>query len=110
MAYDEALAARIRGLLAGRSDITEKKMFGGLTFLLGGHMCCGVAKDELVLRLGAPRAHDVVGRPFVRFCDFTGTPMKSMVTVAADGFVSEAALADWLQMAVDFAASLPAKA
>ena len=63
MSYDEALAARVRQILASRTDVEEKKMFGGLTFMLGGHMCCGVAGGELVLRLGKAGALEALEDP-----------------------------------------------
>jgi len=84
-------------------------MFGGLTFMLGGHMCCGVAGHDLVLRLGEPRAAKAVGRPHVRYCDFTGRPMKTMVTVAPDGLADGEALTKWVRQAVNFVRSQPPK-
>ena len=63
MAYDEGLAARVRALLASRADVSERKMFGGLTFMVGGNMCCGVNGDELIVRLDPGREDDVLARP-----------------------------------------------
>ena len=76
MAYDEKLAARVRGALAGRGGVEEKKMFGGLTFMLRGKMCCGVLKGDLVLRVGPDRAAGALKSPHARPFDFTGRPMK----------------------------------
>ncbi len=103
MAYDETLAGRLRRLLGARDDVAEKRMFGGLTFMVAGHMCCGVTRDELVLRLGKAGAAAAVAKPHVRYCDFTGRPMKTMVTIAHAGFAGEAELGAWVRLAVDFA-------
>ncbi len=109
MAYDEDLAARIRRILSVRGDIEEKRMFGGLTFMLGGNMCCGVAGDDLVLRVGTERAKQAVKKRYARLCDFTGKPMTTMVTIAPDGYRNNKALNDWVGMAVEYAAALPRK-
>ncbi len=109
MSHDEGLAARVRDLFASRTDIEEKKMFGGLTFMVGGHMCCGVAGDELVVRVGKARAREAVKRPHARYCDFTGTPMKAMVSITPEGFESDEALKGWVRQAVEFAGSQPPK-
>jgi len=109
MSYNEGLAQRIRDVLGDRSHISEKKMFGGLAFLLGGHMCVGVVGDELMIRVG-PKAYDeAVRRPHARQMDFTGRPMKGFVYVGCKGFESDADLRSWVARGADFAASLPAK-
>ena len=110
MAFSEALAARVREVLGGKSGITERKMFGGLAFLLNGNMCCGVVSDRLMLRLGESGAAEALNEPHTRVMDFTGKPMKSMVYVEPTGFSSEEALRGCLQRAVVYASSLPAKA
>lgn len=69
MAYDERLAARVRALLADRTDVSEQKMFGGLTFMLAGHMCCGVNGDELIVRLDPDREKEALARPHARKMD-----------------------------------------
>jgi TfoX/Sxy family transcriptional regulator of competence genes len=109
MAYNEQLAERIRIVLTKRKGVTEKKMFGGLTFLLQGNMCCGVTNDELVLRLGPKQGEEAVKKPYVRECDFTGRPMKGMVMVMPYGYKTDTALQQWVRQAADFVASLPAK-
>ena len=107
MAYDEGLAQRIREALEDRPDISEKKMFGGLAFLLGGHMCVGVVGNELMVRVG-PDAHDeALGQPHARKMDFTGRPMKGFVYVACEGVESDADLRRWVARGVRFAASIP---
>ena len=109
MAYNEKLAERIRQALAGRKALTEKKMFGGITFLLHGNMCCGVVNNDLVLRLGPAQGEKALKRPHVRECDFTGRPLKGMVMVASGGYKTDGALRKWVLQAADFALSLPAK-
>ena len=108
MAYDEHLAARVRALLAGRADVSERKMFGGLTFMVGGNMCCGVNKDELIVRLDPEREDDVLSRPHARAMDFTGRRMPGFITVQPEGLDGEQ-LDEWVQDAVARAASLPRK-
>lgn len=109
MAYDEGLAQRIRESLARRGDIREKKMFGGLAFMLSGNMCCGVVRDTLMLRVGPGQYADALQQPHAREMDFTGRAMKGMVYVDAPGFAEDAALEDWLARAVSFASTLPPK-
>jgi len=110
MAYDEALAARVRKRLAVQRGISERRMFGGLCFLLKGHMCAGITGSTLMLRVGPERYADALARPHAREMDFTGRPLKGMIYVDPPGVASAAALARWLQMAVAFAGSQPAKA
>ncbi len=109
MAYDEDLASRVRVRLAAESGVSEKKMFGGLTFLLSGNMCCGVTKDDLMLRVGVEQERAALARAHARPCDFTGRPMKGMIMVAPLGYATDEALHEWLRLAVAFASSLPAK-
>lgn len=109
MAYDEGLAARIRAALEERTPVVEKKMFGGVAFLVGGHMCCGVVANELCVRVGAARNEEALGRPHARPMDFTGRPMKGYVYVAAEGIRSGKALREWLRLGLDFVATLPPK-
>ncbi len=109
MAYDEQLADRVRGVLAQRKDVSEKKMFGGLSFMLGGNMCCGVDKDNLMVRVGPEQHEAALAQPHARPMDFTGRPLKGMVYVGSEGYRSDAAPAVWVKRGVDFAASLPAK-
>ncbi len=84
-------------------------MFGGLTFMVGGHMCCGMAGDELVVRVGKDGAREAVKRPHARYCDFTGRLMKTMVSITAEGFESDEASKGWVRQAVEFAGSQPPK-
>ncbi|MDH5513193.1 MAG: TfoX/Sxy family protein [Gammaproteobacteria bacterium] len=107
--YDESVAARIRRALAPRTDIDERKMFGGLAFLMHGNMCCGVVKDTLVVRLGNDGAAAALAEPHARPMDFTGKPMKSMVYVGPEGIADDDDLNRWLGRAIGFAETLPPK-
>lgn len=109
MPYDETLAGRIRKLLARRRGITEKKMFGGLAFMLNGNMCCGVTREDLMLRLGEVGAGAALSEPHTREMDFTGKPLKTMIYVSPAGFRKDEDLERWVLRAVDFVKSLPAK-
>jgi hypothetical protein len=108
MAFDETLAERVRGVLAHRVDLSEKRMFGGLTFLLGGNMCCGVHGSELILRLGPERAEQALQVAHVGPMDFTGRPMRGFVTVQPEGLAGDE-LRRWVDLAVEFAEGLPSK-
>ena len=108
MAYDERLAARVRALLAIRTDVGERKMFGGLTFMIGGNMCCGVNGDELIVRLDPARVGEALAKPHARPMDFTGRTKRSFITVHPDGLKGNQ-LHRWVQEAVARAESLPPK-
>ena len=77
MAYDEELAARVRDVLGDAPDVMERKMFGGLAFMLSGNMACGIVGADLMLRLGDDGADAALDQPHVRPMDFTHRPMKS---------------------------------
>jgi TfoX/Sxy family transcriptional regulator of competence genes len=106
MAFDPELADRVRGVLAGVDDVTEKKMFGGLTFMLGGKMCCGIVGDRLMVRVGPDAYDDALAEPFVATMDFTGRPLKGMVYVDGEGLRQDDSLAEWVGRGVEFASSL----
>lgn len=109
MAYDEALADRVRAALAPREGLSERKMFGGIAFMVGGNMACGVIGEELMVRLGPEEAERALVEEHVRPMDFTGKPMRGMVYVAAEGVAADADLAGWAEAGADHAASLPPK-
>ena len=109
MAYDASLAARIRVALAGKRNIEEKKMFGGVCFLLKGNMLVGVWKEFLIARLGADQGNAALLEPHVRKMDITGKPMKGWVMVAPEGVEDDEQVADWIQRAAKFVGKLPAK-
>jgi TfoX/Sxy family transcriptional regulator of competence genes len=109
MAYHEGLAQRIREAIEGTSDVREKRMFGGLAFMIRGHMAFGVIGDELMVRVG-PDAYDAcVALPHARPMTFTGKALKSMVYVAPAGFAGDADLARWLERGTAFTSAQPAK-
>jgi TfoX/Sxy family transcriptional regulator of competence genes len=85
MPYDQKLAARVRALLSARGDVAERPMFGGLTFTLRGHMCCGVNRDELIVRLDPAEEDAALRRPHARPMDLTGRRMRGFVTVRPAG-------------------------
>ena len=109
MAYSERLASRIRDILGEVDDVDERKMFGGLAFMVRGHMCCGVIRDDLMLRLGPNGAEDALRERHVRPMDFTGRPMQGYVFVAAPGVKTDAKLARWVRLSREFIATLPPK-
>ena len=109
MAYSEDLADRVRALLGGRGEITERKMFGGVAWMLDGNMSCGVMGDGLLVRLGREEAERALAEEHVGPMEFTGRPMGGFVMVAAAGVADSAALGRWVDAGADFAASLPAK-
>ena len=109
MAFDEAVAGRVREALADSPDVVEKKMFGGIAFMVRGNMCCGVIGDRLMLRVGPAGYETALSRPHAKPMDFTGRPMKGMICVEPAGFVSAVALKGWIAPAMEFALSLPAK-
>lgn len=109
MAFDEALAARVRAALGIRRRLEEKRMFGGLAFLHRGHMACGIVGDELMVRVGPDGYEAALERAGARPMDFTGRPMKGMVFVDRTGCRTAAQLERWLGEAIAFADSLPAK-
>jgi TfoX/Sxy family transcriptional regulator of competence genes len=110
MAYDEGLAERIRGALDERLDVAEKRMFGGIAFMVRGHMCVGIVKDELMVRVGPEAYDDLVRQPHARRMDFTGRPMKGFLFIAPEGLERDADLERWVEHGLRYAASLPAKA
>lgn len=109
MAFDEELAKRVAAALDDVADVREQRMFGGLAFLVGGHMTCGVAGDELMLRLGQEGADAALAEPHVRPMDFTGRPMSTMVFVESAGIESQAALEGWVARALSYVRTLPPK-
>ena len=108
MAYDERLAARVRALLASRADVGKRKMFGGLTFMVGGNMCCGVNGKELIVRLDPGHEDDALARSHARPMDLTGRRMRGFITVHPDGLTGSQ-LHRWVHEAVARAGSLPPK-
>lgn len=109
MAYDENLAVRIRAALGRKMGVEEKKMFGGLCFLLHGNILVGVWKHSLIARVGPEQADDALREPNVRPMDITGKPMKGWLLVEPDGVADVDAVKEWVQRALKFVGKLPAK-
>lgn len=107
MAYDEGLADRIRQHLSHHGGIEEKKMFGGISFLLNGKMCVGVVKDELCARVGPEAFDEAVKLPHARVMDFTKRPMKGWIFVAAEGVEEDTDLKAWIERCERFVKTLP---
>ena len=109
MPYNEQLADRIRALIGEGPGLTERKMFGGIAFMLNGNMFCGITRDDLMVRVGTERFDEALSQPGTRPMDFTGRPMKGMAFVGPEGYTTEKQLHDWVEQALDYARSLPAK-
>ena len=109
MSYDERTADRIRAVLAQRRDVVERKMFGGLTFMVNGAMCCGITAEALVVRVGPAAYEAALAEPHVRPMTFTGRPLAGMVYVDPPGYRTARALTRWVQRGVEFVTAKPAR-
>ena len=108
MAYNLKLAERIRAQLEG-IPFVEKNMFGGVGFLIGGNMACGVNKDNLIVRIDPEKQATLLKKPHAKPFDLTGKPMKGWLVVGADGVKTEKQLGSWVKEGVEFASTLPSK-
>jgi TfoX/Sxy family transcriptional regulator of competence genes len=109
MAYDEGLAQRVREALGSRPFITERRMFGGLAFLLDGKMFVGISGSKLMARVGAERYQDALALPHVREMNFTGKPMEGYVYIDPPGLAEDNDLLAWVSWCAGHVAALPAK-
>ena len=109
MPYNEELATRVRAALGPLAGLTEKKMFGGMAFMLNGNMCVGVTSDDLMVRVGPEEHETLLALPHARTMDFTGRPMKGFVFVGLQGTKEEESLKEWVGRGVGFAQTLPKK-
>lgn len=110
MAYSEDVANRVREVLADAGvDAVEKRMFGGLAFMLRGHMTVGIVGDDLMVRVGSDAHGDALAQPHAREMDFTGRPMTGLVFVGTEGFAEDADLRAWVRRGLDFTGTLPPK-
>jgi TfoX/Sxy family transcriptional regulator of competence genes len=109
VAYDEELADRVRDVLGPRERVEERKMFGGLAFMVSGHMTVGVVNDELMARVGPDGEDDALAEPHARAMDLTGRPMTGFVFVAADGVATEAGVRSWVERSLAYTSALPPK-
>jgi TfoX/Sxy family transcriptional regulator of competence genes len=109
MSYDEELAERTRAILASRDDVIEKKMFGGLAFMVRGHMCVGIVDRELMVRIGPDAYESALAEAHARPMDFTGKPLRGMVYVGAAGLRTAAGLRAWVDRGLRFVSALAPK-
>ncbi|MEK6804759.1 MAG: TfoX/Sxy family protein [Nitrospirota bacterium] len=109
MAYDERLAERIRTCFKRRRGVEEQRMFGGLCFMLDGHMCCGIDRSRLIVRVTADRYEPLLKKPHTAVMDFTGRPLKGLLFVNPAGCRTASSLTKWLDEAVECAKSKPPK-
>lgn len=111
MPYDQNLAERICTALKTYPGVVEKKMFGGVGFILRGNMACGVHGNDLIVRIGAENNDAALSRPFVRpFMVMPGKPMAGWILVAPDGITTEQDLQYWVELGYEYALTLPEKA
>ena len=109
MAYDRALAERVRAEVAAHPGVTEREMFGGIAFLIAGNMAVGVTGDELMVRVGKDAHADTVSLPGARTFDMSARPMVGWLVVGPEGFAGEAEFLGWIERGVRYAESLPPK-
>jgi hypothetical protein len=109
MAFDETLAERIRECLVRRKNVEEQKMFGCICFLINGNALAGVWKHRLIARLGPDEGEAALREPHVRAFDITGRPMRNWVAVEPKGVEDDEQLNEWIQRALQFVETLPAK-
>jgi TfoX/Sxy family transcriptional regulator of competence genes len=109
MPFDETLAKRVRAGLRGTGSLTERKMFGGLAFMVHGHMCCGIVGQDFVVRTGPKEYEAALAQPHARPMNFTGRAMRGFVYVDPKGCGSTRELQAWVQRGLHFVLSLPPK-
>jgi len=109
MAYDQVLAGRIRSMLADVAGMDEKKMFGGIGFLIQGNMACGVNGNDLIVRVGPDQYTQAMEQPNTKVFDLTGKPMTGWIVVLPSGVAADADLERWVVRGLEFAKTLPAK-
>ena len=109
MSYDERTADRMRAVLARRRDVVERKMFGGLTFMVNGAMCCGVTAEAIVVRVGPSAYESALAEPHARPMTFKGRSLAGMVYVDPPGYRTARQLARWVQRGVEFVTAKPAR-
>lgn len=109
MANDQVFAGRIRSMLAGVAGVDEKKMFGGIGFLIQGNMACGVNGNDLIVRVGSDQYAQAMQQPHTKVFDLTGKPMTGWIVVIPSGVATDADLEKWVVRGLEFAKKLPAK-
>ena len=110
MAYDEDLANRIRELIAGDPDVTEQRMFGGLAFLVSGHMAVAASREGgLMVRVDPDTTETLLAKPHTRPFEMRGRPLEGWLRVDAEGVRTKRQLEPWVERGVAYARSLPPK-
>ena len=109
MAFDEGLGERVRALFGGAPDVTERRMFGGLAFMVAGNMACGILGDDLMVRVARDDYEATLALPHAREMDFTGRPLRGMLMVDGEGVAEDADLEAWVARGEGFARTLPPK-
>jgi TfoX/Sxy family transcriptional regulator of competence genes len=109
MSYDEAVVDRVRRVLSRRRGVVEKRMVGGVSFMVRGAMCCGVTGDRLMVRVGAGTRGRMLAKPHTEPMKFAGRSLAGFICVAPAGYRTDRALTIWVQRGIDFAATLPRK-
>ena len=109
MAFDEGLGERVRALFGGAPDVTERRMFGGLAFMVAGNMACGILGDDLMVRVARDDYEATLALPHAREMDFTGRPLRGMLMVDGEGVAEDADLEVWVSRGEGFARTLPPK-
>ena len=109
MAYDEVLANRIGVILKDQPNVNEKKMFGGVAYMVNGNMCFGATEAGIIVRVGPEAYEEALALPHAGVMDFTGRPMRGWIHVESEGLASDEELHDWMTRGMRFAATLPAK-
>jgi hypothetical protein len=109
MPYNERLAERVRAIIGDGPGLTERKMFGGIAFMLNGNMFCGITRDDLMVRVGPGRFDEALASRSARPMDMTGRPMKGMALVGPEGYATDQQLRAWVEQTLEFVRSLPAK-
>ena len=109
MAFSEALAQRVRDMLSPLATSEEKKMFGGIAFMISGNMTVGVIQDNLIARVGLKNFEAALGKPGADLFQPTGKPMAGWVAIAPDGHQNDEDLEGWINLALEFVKTLPAK-
>jgi hypothetical protein len=109
VAFDEGLGERVRAVFGGAPDVTERRMFGGLAFMVAGNMACGVLGDDLMVRVARDDYETTLALPHARQMDLTGRPMRGFVVVDGAGVAEDEDLGAWVERGVGFVRSLPPK-
>lgn len=109
MTFNEFTASKIRAAMLKTPGVSERNMFGGISFMLEGNMCCGVIEDNLVVRVGPGAYETALREPHTRPMDFTGRPLTGFVYVERPGYETPAALLKWIERGVEFVRTLPPK-